>query len=237
MKQIILKNCLLGAIIILGISCSSNSIEDKDGNVYETTKIANQIWLTKNLTTCTFRNGDEIVQSTTSSQWAENIEDKVPSWCYYEFNDENGTTYGKIYNYYAVIDSRGLAPEGFRIANHEDWKELENFLECKNCDDPFPKLIPTGNAIWGQQDDDENIIGTNETGFSALPGGHVFIDYDKASFTGLGDETGWWSISTGHPNSIHPNWNEIRNIGLRSHHGLNGLNESNNVGLYVRCLK
>ena len=230
---------LLSVFCIFSLSAcdAGDSIHDKDGNSYETTVVDGQTWLTKNLSTTTFRNGDLIQQATNNDEWIQSIKNKKPCWCYYEFNEANGVTYGKIYNYYAVVDSRGLAPEGFRIPKHEDWEALKASLSCAGCGNPFPKLIPSGDANWNQEDDDESNVGTNETGFSALPGGSVYLDYDKAAFSGLGDKTGWWSISNGYPNTIHNNWTNIRSYEIRSHHGFFGSNQGDEMGYYVRCLK
>jgi uncharacterized protein (TIGR02145 family) len=90
-------------------------------------QIGSQKWMTKNLDVYKFQNGDEIVQSQTEDEWIENTINKVPTWCYPDFGWFS--SHGKIYNWYAVIDRRKLAPNGYRIPNKNDWETLNNYLE------------------------------------------------------------------------------------------------------------
>lgn len=91
-------------------------------------KIGTQTWTTKNLDVATFRNGDAIPQAKTDEEWKAAGENKQPAWCYYENNTANGTKYGKLYNWYAVNDYRGLAPAGYHIPTDEEWTVLSTFL-------------------------------------------------------------------------------------------------------------
>jgi len=91
-------------------------------------KIGNQTWTTKNLDVATFRNGDLIPQAKTDEEWEAAGENKQPAWCYHENNTANGTKYGKLYNWYAVNDTRGLAPTGYHIPTDEEWTVLSTFL-------------------------------------------------------------------------------------------------------------
>jgi uncharacterized protein (TIGR02145 family) len=90
--------------------------------------IGTQVWTTKNLDVATFRNGDAIPQAKTDEEWETAGENSQPAWCYYENNAANGTKYGKLYNWFAVIDSRGLAPKGYHIPTDDEWKVLSTFL-------------------------------------------------------------------------------------------------------------
>ena len=90
--------------------------------------IGTQVWTTKNLDVATFRNGDAIPQAKTDEEWKAAGENKQPAWCYYENNTANGTKYGKLYNWYAVNDARGLAPTGWHVATEEEWTVLSNYL-------------------------------------------------------------------------------------------------------------
>jgi uncharacterized protein (TIGR02145 family) len=78
-------------------------------------QIGTQIWMTKNLDVSKFRNGDPIPEAKTDEEWVKAGENKQPAWCYYENNPANGAKYGKLYNWYAVSDARGLAPVGYHI--------------------------------------------------------------------------------------------------------------------------
>ena len=94
----------------------------------KTVTIGTQVWMTKNLDVSTFRNGEIIPEAKTSEEWEAAGKNKQPVWCYYNNNPQNGTIYGKLYNYYAVKDSRGLAPTGWHISTHEEWTLLFHFL-------------------------------------------------------------------------------------------------------------
>ncbi len=94
----------------------------------QTVTIGTQTWTATNLDIATFRNGDAIPQAKTTEEWKAAGENKQATWCYYENNSENGTKYGKLYNWYAVNDSRGLAPAGYHIPTDEEWTVLSTFL-------------------------------------------------------------------------------------------------------------
>jgi uncharacterized protein (TIGR02145 family) len=105
---------------------------------YQSVTVGNQVWMTKNLDVSTFRNGDPIPQAQTSPAWRKAAQEKKPAWCYYQLskeeakrfgNAEQCKIYGKLYNYYAVSDPRGLAPEGWQIANEKDWRTLMQYAE------------------------------------------------------------------------------------------------------------
>jgi uncharacterized protein (TIGR02145 family) len=94
----------------------------------QTVTIGNQIWTTKNLDVATFRNGDAIPQAKTNEEWEAAGDNKQPAWCYHENNTANGNKYGKLYNWYAVVDARGLAPIGYHIPTDDEWTVLSTFL-------------------------------------------------------------------------------------------------------------
>ena len=91
-------------------------------------KIGKQTWMSKNLDVSTFRNGEQIPQAKDAAQWKYAAENKISAWCYYEFNESNGKKYGKLYNWFAVSDSRGLAPNGYHIPSDAEWTILTDFL-------------------------------------------------------------------------------------------------------------
>ena len=97
-------------------------------NPYETVKIGSQVWMKINLDRDSFNNGDKI-QEVKSLEELQNANKKnTPAWCYYGFEEKNGLTFGKLYNFYAINDKRGLAPEGFKIPTTDDWNVLIEFL-------------------------------------------------------------------------------------------------------------
>ncbi len=86
-------------------------------------KIGDQIWSASNLDVLTFRNGDSIPKAQTSEEWIKAMNNMQPAWCYI-LNSKNIKTDDILYNFYAVYDSRGLAPKGWRIASNDDWSML-----------------------------------------------------------------------------------------------------------------
>jgi len=94
----------------------------------QTVIIGTQVWATKNLDVSTFRNGDPIPQAKSDAEWVAAGENYQPAWCYYDNDPKNGTKYGKLYNWFAVRDARGLAPAGWHVPTDEEWTELSTFL-------------------------------------------------------------------------------------------------------------
>jgi uncharacterized protein (TIGR02145 family) len=87
-------------------------------------KIGEQIWMSENLNVDKFRNGDPIPQAKTAEEWKKSGEEGKPAWCYYDHNPKNGKKYGKLYNWFAVNDPRGIAPEGWHVASSKEFESL-----------------------------------------------------------------------------------------------------------------
>ena len=127
--------------------------------------IGQQIWTTENLNVDKFRNGDPIFHASSDEEWQKAGEDKKPAWCCYDNDPRNCEKYGKLYNWYAVNDSRGLGPSGWRVPTLEDYEILRTFAggwekagtELKN------------DSGWKYP---EKKVNKNILGFSALPGGY-----------------------------------------------------------------
>ncbi|MEX0813078.1 MAG: fibrobacter succinogenes major paralogous domain-containing protein [Chitinophagales bacterium] len=96
-------------------------------NSYDEVEIGDQIWMSKNLNVDKFRNGDPIPHAKNIEEWLEYGENKGPAWCYFNNDKSNSSIHGKLYNYYAVVDPRGLAPEGWRIPSYYDWSGLAHY--------------------------------------------------------------------------------------------------------------
>ena len=142
-------------------------------------KIGDQIWATKNLDVATYRNGDAIPQVQDIAAWA-NL--NTGAWCYYE----NTTTYGKLYNWYAVNDPRGLAPIGFHIPSEAEWTRLIEYLGGDYI--AGGKMKESGTSHWISPNTDA----TNSSGFTGLPGGYR---NNNGTFGGIGAYGYWWSSS------------------------------------------
>ena len=154
-------------------------------NCQSTVKIGNQTWTTKNLDVSKYRNGDEIPHVDDPLTWSKLT---YGAWCYYENVDSNGTTYGKLYNLYAVLDPRGLAPAGFHIPSDKDWTTLTDYLGGK--DEAGVKMKEAGTTHWPRP----NTGATNSSGFTGLPAGYRD---DNGVFVSMGVNGFWWSSTEG----------------------------------------
>lgn len=143
--------------------------------------IGTQVWTTINLNVSTFRNGDSIPEAKTNQEWITACESGKPAWCYYNNDPKNGLKYGKLYNWYAVSDPRGLAPAGWELPGDADWAKLTYFLGGQGA--AGGKMKST--AGWS-----EDFNGTNESGFSGLPGGYRT---ENGAFQKIGAVGTWWS--------------------------------------------
>ena len=185
----------------------------------QTVTIGSQTWTVLNLDVATFRNGDPITQAKTNEDWEAAGVNKQPAWCYYDNDPKNGTKYGKLYNWYAVNDSRGLAPAGYHIPTDEEWTLLSTFL---GGEDVAGKKMKSTSG-WN---DDGN--GTNSSGFSGLPGGYRFYDGD---FSAVGLFGYWWGASEYDGSDA---WS--REL-YDSYSGLGRSYDSQSYGFSVRCLR
>ncbi|HZV69689.1 MAG TPA: FISUMP domain-containing protein [Saprospiraceae bacterium] len=149
---------------------------------YASVGICCQSWMTKNLDVTTYRNGDPIPKVTTNSAWAVLT---TGAYCYYN-NDSTtyAATYGKLYNWYAVNDPRGLAPEGWHIPTDFEWTTLGNCLGGNSIAGGLMK--EAGTVHWTSP----NTGATNLSGFTGLPAGFR----DNSGFFNAISTTGvWWS--------------------------------------------
>jgi uncharacterized protein (TIGR02145 family) len=230
-----MKNLALLLIILINLKQINaqqfGTLKDaRDGKVYKTVKIGQQEWMAENLNTDRFRNGDIIPEAKSDREWIDACFNEKPIWCYYNFNPKYGETYGRLYNGYAVIDPRGIAPEGFKVGSTKDWEKLHKYLGV----DAGSKLKSKNGFISKSKND--NIIrikGTNSSGFTGIPGGSVSGFGSKIEFSGLGDDCQWWTSSEqdGIETYLHIYSLGIANswLHLSSGHKVNGL--------YIRCIK
>jgi uncharacterized protein (TIGR02145 family) len=150
-------------------------------NPFHSVIIGEQIWMSENLNVSHFRNGDSIPEVRTPEDWEKAGKEQRPAWCYYDNNPENKMKYGKLYNWYAVNDPRGLAPAGWHIPDDIEWKKLTESLGSGMT--AIQKMkSKTG---WPSSS-----TGNNESGFSAFPGGYR---YDYGFFNAAGMFGVWWS--------------------------------------------
>jgi hypothetical protein len=176
----------------LTITTTSNtSILDFDGNSYPLVTIGNQVWTKTNLNVSRYRNGDIIPQVTDSNQW---LTLTTGAWCYYQNATSIGITYGKLYNWYAVTDPRGLAPVGYHIPNTTEWSTMINFLD-PNANGGLTTPNVSGGAMkeagtinWLAP----NTSALNSSEFTGLPGG-LCANTVGSFFQRLFYDGYWWS--------------------------------------------
>jgi len=182
-------------------------------------KIGSQIWATKNLDVSFFRNGDPIPLAKTQAEWEAAGKSGKPAWCYYGGNADMGDKYGKLYNWFAVNDVRGIAPKGWHIPTDSEWTILTKYLggekSCGNKMKDSTGWSPYIGEItcpecsgWNDEyraghkcskcNDTKKIRtslsgnGSNSSGFSGLPGGSRG---PSGSFYSEGSYGCWWSSS------------------------------------------
>ena len=157
-------------------------IGDTDGNIYRVIKIGNQWWMAENLKVTHYRSGDAIPNVTDNTEWANLT---TGAYCNYNNDAGNVATYGRLYNWYAVDDSRNIAPSGWHVPTDAEWKQLEMSLGMSQSEaddtgwrgtNEGSKLA--GNASLWASGDLENNPEFGTSGFTALPGGcRLFSGY------------------------------------------------------------
>ena len=189
----------------------------------ETIIIGEQEWMSTNLNTSSFRNGTPIYHAVNEEEWEYASKNHLPAFCHYENNDSLGLIFGKLYNYYAVIDENGLAPTNFKIPSVTDWTGLATH---------YGGLMVAGTHIksidcWESGTSDSSI--TQELClFNGFPGGlrYPLGYFDLANSNGF-----WWSMTNyDHANAMGINLYYDDTMILKRHYGKGN-------GFSVRCLK
>jgi uncharacterized protein (TIGR02145 family) len=186
----------------------------------KTVKISDQTWMLENLNVNTFRNGDLIFEAKSEDEWTYAGKDERPAWCHYANRPANGKIYGKLYNWYAVNDSRGLSPNNWHIPSDEDWHSLINILGGELV--AGAKIKEAGTAHWESPN-----TGTNRFGLTVLPGGCRSI-YGGFSYIGL--SASYWS-STERTENLGSEWSMIC-----TYRGITRTGSLKAWGFSVRCL-
>ena len=197
----------------------SEPVTDIDENVYKTVQIGEQVWMAENLKVTRYRNGDAISNVTNSDTWNEL---DSGAWVYYNNNESNNDVYGKLYNWYAAADSRGVCPEGWRVPTDIDWIALSSHLGGESV--AGGKMKATGTQYWQSP----NTGATNESGFTALaaggrdPSGGFDFQGTFAAFWSSTERTSTlaWYYAIDYDNSV-----------------LNRYNYTKSLGFSIRCLR
>jgi uncharacterized protein (TIGR02145 family) len=183
-KHRIIYCAISGLLLISANSCEKNekpvysgeTVTDIDGNVYNTVKIGDQLWMAENLKVTRYNDGTAVPYLTEKSTWAAN---RTGGYCWYNNNE----AWGALYNWYAV-NSGLLAPDGWHVATHNDWTILADFLGGE--DVVGGKLKETGGVRWNSP----NNSATNDYWFTAIPGGLRSLD---GTFSYFGGGAYWWT--------------------------------------------
>ena len=184
---------------------------DGDGNVYETVILGTQEWMTENLKTTKYNDGSAIPLISDDVEW---VALTTPGYCWY---NNDGSTYGGLYNWFTVNTDK-LCPSGWHVPNNDEWIDLCDFAGGESI--AATKLKATSG--W-----EYNSNGSDDYGFSALPGGHRGID---GQFSGIGISAYWWSSTEGVASTAVG-----RTMGI--HSGLNGVSTYRHWGFSVRCIR
>ncbi len=218
----------------------------RDGIIYSTVKLFGQIWMTENLSTDKFQNGDKIRKVSTSKEWVDACFKKEPVWMYSQISNDKELSTGKIYNYYAVIDKRNLSPLNFHIPSSSEFLILSKLsaVELKSQSGWYSniftkKVLDNVNKIdrngfpYVDVDFVERTFkiggpGSNKSGFNAYPLGQIGV---KGNYELSGQEISFWTLTKGEIDNTQLSfrliWND-NNAQLISSNILNGF--------YVRCV-
>jgi len=209
---------LIFAFFILLITMpvlNAQVVRDRDGNSYHTVKIGNQVWMSENLRVSHYRNGDRIQNVTQKEKW-ESM--RSGAWCFYQNSKSNDSIYGKLYNWYAVNDARGLCPKGWHIPKESEWQKLSDALGGDSIAGRNMKQA----GMWKGAE-----ANTTSNAFAALPAGSS----NCCGFFYLNQFAYFWSADE--QDSIQANY---RFIGTASPQ-LRKFSMNKNYGYSCRCVQ
>lgn len=204
------------------ISAPAGNLVDVDGNRYGTVEIGRQIWMQENLNVGHYRNGDPIRHAQSVAEWYDAALKGEGAWAYYNNDPANGAKYGRLYNWYAVNDPRGLAPKGWHIPSDKEWSILSDQLGGEAVAGGKMKAI--GQSKW---EESTNVTGI-DSNFNALPGGMRGID-GASNF--IGKSAYFWSASQ-YASTMA--WYRVLNFHVSS---IVKSAEEKRDGFSVRCIK
>ena len=222
-----MRHCIYLILIFhLGVVFSQSNDSLKDSvypatglDAYKFVVIGNQTCMTENLSVTSFRNGDPIPEAKSVEEWKKAGESKQPVWCYYKNREKLGLKYGKLYNWYAVTDPRGITPIGWHVPTDAEWTILSLFIGEKD---------QTGTKLKSKEIWSKNGRGTNEFGFSGLPSGYRYFN---GYFYGIGNYGFWWSATEKDTQTAFSRFLYQSYINLGSYNTIKA------EGLSIRCVK
>ena len=216
---------ILISTLILSNSCKKINdtpnilIKDADSNIYETVTIGTQVWMKENLRTTRYWNGDLI--GTSSSPTANIYREFMPKYQWASNGDEdNAESYGRLYTWFAITDSRNVCPAGWHIPTEPEWNILGTYLG----DQAGEKMKETGTTHWLSPNTGAN----NKSGFTAIPSGARTLD---GRFLFFGSESHWWTSTE------FVDTTEAKHIFIGEEYGFSMSVTYKMNGFSVRCIK
>lgn len=221
-------------------------VADVDGNVYRTLKIGDQVWMAANLRTTKYRNEDPVATGLDDSEWGSTTDG---AYAMYDDDSAMSLAYGNLYNWFAIDDTRGLCPEGWRVASSADWTQLVDYLQgeygwtndagdtdgvgnnlksCRQIGSPLEGDCDTSDhPRWKEH---ATHHGKDHVGFSALPGGYR---HPNGNYSWLGHNGYWWTSTE---DSHNPDRAACRRIQVNEG-SVGSPNFYKNNGFSVRCIR
>jgi len=215
------------------LTSGTDPVTDIDDNVYQTIRIGDQVWMSENLKVTHYNNGDEMPTGYSNSEW---IDLSTGAFCIYDDDPSNIETYGAIYNWYAVNDSRGIAPTGWHMPTDEEIVELELYLGI-SIDEVYTngnRGTNQGSAIAGRTDlwNDGNLENNAEfgtRGFIFLPGG--YRNYSEGEYVFMHTHGIFWTST-----QVNNDLAKTRSLAYNTP-TLSRFSNSKGTGFSVRCVR
>jgi uncharacterized protein (TIGR02145 family) len=208
--------------VIPSFSCGTSTVSDIDGNTYNTVSISTQCWMRDNLKSSRYRNGYPMPYVWGNSDW---LALTTGAWCNYNNNSSSNDIYGKLYNWYAVVNAGGICPTGWHVPTDAEWTTLTSFLGGPS--DAGGKMKTIGTTYWSTP----NTSADNSSGFSGLGGGYRSSTDAGGAFYDFGNVAVFWSDSVYDPSRAYSRF--LRYNDSRFDWGI----LSKSYGGFVRCLK
>jgi len=229
-------------------------VVDEDDNEYSVVLIGDQCWFSENLRTTTFANGEDVPYTPDASDWNESWSTQAPAFSVFYYNGHNTDgidsyddmveAYGKIYNWYAVDDARGLCPEGWHVPSLSDWNQLESYIidnyaqfDEDNVGDALKSCRQENSPLGDDCLTDEHprfdeysaaVYGIDYFGFNAIPGGQRL---HGGAYNNIGRDSSYWT-------STYMSHDQSHYISFSYHNGSMSKSYKNCVhGYTVRCVR
>ncbi len=225
-KKSFMKLYLLSILLVIFYSNSFAQNYVKIGKTY---------WADHNLSTSIFSNGDSIAHARNAEEWENYFKEKTPAYCSMNYNPKNDSLYGKVYNWWAVVDLRGLAPEGFMIPSLQDWMGLKAHLNYDTVCKCIPAITRSADKLKSTSQWKGELKGDNLFNMNVFPCGYVRND---GRFEGRGMQVSYWTCTP--ENAANNLGDSYSTYYIVFKHDKSDITYDNNFdanGHFVRCAK